>query len=124
MPRSPTWSAFVLAAMVLTATVDARPKFEAVLKSTEVAIDEKVVVTITASWEERGGKEAGLQALGTLVVAVLAFWVMNINQVRHFVFVFPESLLIVLAAILLLGRYSGYRLVELPRFRVLAEPKP
>ena len=31
-----------------------------------------------------------------------------------------ELLLIVLAATLMLGRYTGYRLTELPRFRVLA----
>jgi hypothetical protein len=35
----------------------------------------------------------------------------------HLVFVFPELLLIVLAANLLLGRYTGYRLTELWRFR-------
>jgi len=34
--------------------------------------------------------------------------------------VFPELLLAVLAVTLLLGRYSGYRLTELYRFRVLA----
>jgi hypothetical protein len=36
------------------------------------------------------------------------------------VFVFPELLLVLLAATLLLGRYYGYRLLELPRFKVLA----
>jgi hypothetical protein len=35
-------------------------------------------------------------------------------------FVFPELLLVVLAATLLLGRYSGYRLTELRRFRALS----
>jgi hypothetical protein len=35
------------------------------------------------------------------------------------VFIFPEILLLILAAILLLGRYSGYRLLELVRFRAL-----
>jgi hypothetical protein len=41
--------------------------------------------------------------------------------IRHLLFVFPELLLIVLAATLLLGRYTGYRLVELRRFRVLTK---
>jgi len=36
--------------------------------------------------------------------------------------VFPELLLVVLAATLLLGRYTGYRLFELWRFRELARP--
>jgi hypothetical protein len=34
-------------------------------------------------------------------------------------FVFPELLLVTLAATLLLGRYTGYRLTELARFRAL-----
>jgi len=33
-------------------------------------------------------------------------------------------LLVVLAVILLLGRYSGYRLMELWRFRAFARNKP
>jgi len=34
-------------------------------------------------------------------------------------FVFPELLLIVLATMILMGRYTGYRLLELWRFRYL-----
>ncbi len=45
---------------------------------------------------------------------------MNWTFLQHFIFVFPEFLLVVLAALVLLGRYSGYRLTELPRFKVLA----
>jgi len=42
----------------------------------------------------------------------------------HLVFVFPELLLIVLAANLLLGRYTGYRLTELWRFRSARRQEP
>jgi hypothetical protein len=75
---------------------------------------------MTLAWEERGPRDAFTQAAGSVLVAVLCHLVMTHPFVRHFVFVFPESLLVVLAMTLLLGRYSGYRLVELPRFRVLA----
>jgi len=75
---------------------------------------------MTLAWEERGPREAFTQAIGSILVAILCHLVMTLAIVRHFVFVFPESLLIVLAITLLLGRYSGYRLVELPRFRILA----
>jgi hypothetical protein len=61
-----------------------------------------------------------MQAAGSFFVAVLCYLVMNLGLVKHWVFVFPECLLLVLAATLALGRYSGYRLVELPRFKVLA----
>jgi hypothetical protein len=78
---------------------------------------------MTVIWDEKGPKEAMIQATGSFFVAVLCYLVMNLDIVRHWVFVFPESLLLVLAATLALGRYSGYRLVELPRFRVLAGKK-
>jgi len=44
---------------------------------------------------------------------------MSLDQVEYMVFVFPETLLLILAATLLLGRYSGYRLLELVRFKAL-----
>ncbi|MFP3941467.1 MAG: UUP1 family membrane protein [Thermoanaerobaculia bacterium] len=73
-------------------------------------------------WEERGPSEAVQEGLGTLAVAALAYLVMFLEWVEHLVFVFPELLLLVLAATLLLGRYRGFRLLELVRFRELARP--
>lgn len=73
-------------------------------------------------WEERGAAEAIQEGLGTLAVAALAYLVMFLEWVEHLVFVFPELLLLVLAATLLLGRYRGLRLLELFRFRELARP--
>ena len=70
-------------------------------------------------WEERGPSEAFQEGAGTLLVAALAYQVMSLDMVEHLIFVFPELLLVVLAATLLLGRYSGYRLLELFRFRAL-----
>ena len=58
-----------------------------------------------------------------MVVAVICFGVMEIALLKHLFFVFPELLLLVLAFTLLLGRYSGYRLLELLRFRPLAEAR-
>jgi hypothetical protein len=46
---------------------------------------------------------------------------MNNPHLTHLIFVFPELLLVILALALLLGRYTGYRLTELWRFRDLAE---
>ena len=89
-----------------------------------VALFPLVILTIAIErmsivWEEVGPAEAIKQGLGTLVVAALAYLVMSLDQVEYMVFVFPEILLLILAAILLLGRYSGYRLLELVRFRAL-----
>lgn len=67
-------------------------------------------------WEEEGPKEVLVQGGGSLLVAVLAFLVMDLAVVRHLAFTLPELHLVVLAFILVLGRYTGYRLSELTRF--------
>ncbi len=71
-------------------------------------------------WEERGGSEAIQEGLGSLLVAALSYLVMSLDAVEHLVFIFPELLLLLLAAMLLLGRYRGFRLLELRRFRALS----
>jgi len=75
---------------------------------------------MTLVWEERGATEALQQGLGSIAVGALAYLVMNLRIVEHLLFVFPELLLAVLAATLLIGRYTGYRLTELRRFKALA----
>jgi hypothetical protein len=45
---------------------------------------------------------------------------MNNKFLEHIVFVFPELLFVLLAATLLLGRYAGYRIMDLYRFKALA----
>lgn len=80
-----------------------------------------VIERMSISWEERGARHALKEALGTLIVAILAYLVMSINQIQHLVFVFPELLLVLLAATLALGRYTGYRLTELTRFKSLSQ---
>ncbi len=71
-------------------------------------------------WEEDGPKEVLVQGGGSLLVAITAFLVMDQPLTRHLAFNFPELHLVVLAAILLLGRYTGYRLLELRRFATMA----
>jgi hypothetical protein len=90
-----------------------------------VALFPMVIIAMTIErmsiiWEERGAGEAMKEGIGTLTAAALIYLVMILPAVRYFVLVFPEMLLVVLAAILLLGRYTGYRMTELVRFRALA----
>ena len=72
-------------------------------------------------WEEEGKQSALTQVGGSLLVAVLAFLFMKIGQVQYWAFYFPELLLVLLAGILLIGRYTGYRLSELIRFKTFAD---
>jgi hypothetical protein len=74
-------------------------------------------------WEEEGVKEVLRQGGGSLLVATLAYLAMSIPLVEHLTFNFPEMTLCLLGVILLLGKYTGYRLFELYRFRDLAFKK-
>ncbi len=71
-------------------------------------------------WEEEGPWEVLIQGGGSLGVAVLAFLLMDLRVVQHLSFNFPELNLVLLAGILVIGQYSGYRLSELRRFRDMA----
>lgn len=72
-------------------------------------------------WEEEGKRSAIMQVGGSLFVAVIAYLFMSIRQVQYWAFYFPEMLLVLLAVIILIGRYTGYRLSELFRFRDFKE---
>ena len=72
-------------------------------------------------WEEEGFHEVFLQGGGSLLVAVLSYLVMTNRIVEHLTFNFPELTLSLLAVILVLGKYTGYRLSELYRFRDLGK---
>ncbi|NKB97134.1 MAG: gonadoliberin III [Pseudomonadales bacterium] len=67
-------------------------------------------------WEEEGPKEVFVQGSGSLLVAIAAYLLMNVKVIEHLVFNFPELHLISLALVMLVGRYTGYRLLELKRF--------
>jgi hypothetical protein len=89
-----------------------------------IALFPMVIISMTIErmsivWEERGASEAMQEGVGSLVVAAVAYVVMGIGALAHLVFVFPELLLLVVAASLLAGRYTGYRLLELRRFKAL-----
>lgn len=71
-------------------------------------------------WEEEGPVEVFKQGGGSLITAVFAFLLMDIYQVRYWMFNFLGLQLVVLALILIIGSYTGYRLFELWRFSPLA----
>jgi hypothetical protein len=72
--------------------------------------------------EEDGLMYAVQLSLGTVVVALLCFAVLKWDRIGDWVLVYPESHFFTIAAFILLGRYAGYRLTELWRFRDLVEP--
>lgn len=88
-----------------------------------VALFPMVIMAMTIErmsqiWEELGSGEALKQGLGSLLVASVSYLAMSSKLLGHLAFVFPELLLVFLALTLLMGRYTGYRLSELWRFRM------
>jgi len=75
-------------------------------------------------WEEEGPREVFIQGTGSIIVAIAAFVLMRNPVVGHLSFNFPELNLVVIALIMLIGKYTGYRLLELRRFRAMEEQAP
>lgn len=72
-------------------------------------------------WDEEGPKDVFIQGGGTLLSAALIYFAMKNRFVGHLTYSFPELLLVVLAVIIMIGSYSGYRLTELRRFEPLVK---
>ena len=72
---------------------------------------------------EEDGLGASLQMLfGTLLVGLCCYFVLQGEQVGRLLLNYPELHLFSLALLIGLGRYTGYRLTELWRFRDFAVP--
>ena len=87
-----------------------------------VALFPMVILTMTIerlsiTWEERGGGHAMKVGVGTIIAASLAHVLMNVPELTYFVFTFPAVLLVLVGFMLAMGRYRGYRLTELFRFK-------
>jgi hypothetical protein len=67
--------------------------------------------------EEAGAREGLLTATGSAGVAVITYGILQLEPLQLTFFVYPELLFAVAAVQVLLGRYTGYRLLELLRFR-------
>lgn len=70
-------------------------------------------------WDEDGPREVFLQGAGSLLTASVAYLLMGNTLVADTVFLYPELLLILLAVIISIGNYSGYRLSDLRRFAAM-----
>jgi hypothetical protein len=75
--------------------------------------------------EAEDGTASSFKTLvGTMAVAATVSLSLAPDAVSYWMFRYPETLGVVLAAQLLLGRYTGYRLTELYRFADLLEEGP
>jgi hypothetical protein len=72
--------------------------------------------------EESGARAALRTAAGSAAIAAITHEILHFEGLQLTFFVYPELLLAVGALQILLGRYTGYRLMEVFRFRRLRRP--
>jgi len=71
--------------------------------------------------EESGAFQALRTAAGSAAVAAITYKIIKIDPLQLTFFVYPELLFAIMGLLLLLGNYSGYRLSEILRFKILGE---
>jgi hypothetical protein len=126
VPRLACMLVVVIALMVIMSLLSQRLGFT---QGLSIALFPMVILTMTIErmsivWEEFGTRETIKETLGTLIVAMSGYWVMNHPQLVHLMFNFPELLLVILTLCIAIGSYSGYRLSEVLRFKDLAKVDP
>jgi transglutaminase-like putative cysteine protease len=84
-----------------------------------------IVERISVSLEEEGAANTLRRIGATLVAIYLTYAVIRVRGLQTLFLVYPELLLVILGLLVAVGRYTGYRLSELIRFRELADaPRP
>lgn len=80
-----------------------------------------IIERASITWEEDGALNAGKEVFFSLVVAVITYFVVSNEYIRHVVFAFNEINLVIWFIVMLLGTYTGYRITELTRFSPLVK---
>ncbi|WP_027856055.1 inactive transglutaminase family protein [Marinobacterium jannaschii] len=119
-------SAVIIVVILLTATFSVIAYNLRLVEGLNIMFFPMIIIAWTIErlsllWEEEGAKEVLQQGGGSLMVALLAYVVMSNIYVQHLTFNFPGLQLVLLAFVLMLGSYTGYRLIELVRFSPLAD---
>jgi hypothetical protein len=87
-----------------------------------------VIMTMTVerfflTMEEDSLRFAFQLLAGTLAVACCCYLVLRWDAVGRWILIYPEFHFFTIAILIMLGRYSGYRLTELWRFSDLSGPQ-
>ena len=94
------------------------------LNFARVALFPMIILTLTVErlsiiTEESGIWNALRIAFLTLIVASSSYAIMSSRFLQSIVITFPETILVVIAIYIYIGRYSGFRLIEFTRFKHL-----
>ncbi len=122
VPRISAVLVFVIVIFVFISVLSLKLDFE---KGLQVTFFPMIIISWTIErmsvlWEEEGPRDVLIQGGGSLFTACIVYLVMINKFLGHLTYAFPELLLVLLAIILIIGSYSGYRLTELRRFEPMA----
>ena len=82
-----------------------------------------IIERASITWEEDGAMNACREVFYSLIVAIITYFIVSSEYIRHIMFAFDELNLVILFTVMLLGTYTGYRLTELTRFAPLVKDK-
>mgnify|MGYP001219113567 FL=1 len=118
VPRIASVLVFVIIIYAAIGIISSKMGWQAGLKVTffPMIILSWTIERMSILWDEEGGHEVMVQGGGSLLTASLAFLLMSNTFVADTIFLYPELLLVLLAVIISIGSYSGYRLSDLRRF--------
>lgn len=80
-----------------------------------------IIERASITWEEEGARNTLQEIFNTLLTAIVTYFVISNEYVRHVMFAFNELNFVIMFIVMLLGTYTGYRLTEITRFASLAQ---
>ena len=124
VPRLSMILTFVILALAFAALVGSKFDMKGIMA---VGLLPIVILTMTIERffiliEEAGLREAVRTVLGSAAVASISYWIINQEPIQFIFYFYPELLFGIAGIQLLLGRYTGFRLSEIFRFRELRRP--
>ncbi|MBR2273516.1 MAG: UUP1 family membrane protein [Alphaproteobacteria bacterium] len=80
-----------------------------------------IIERASITWEEEGARNTIKEIFNTLLTAIVTYFVISNDYVRHIMFAFNELNIVIMFIVMLLGTYTGYRLTEITRFASLVK---
>ena len=122
----PRISAVVICVVILMASISVLSYKMGLAEGVSVTVFPMIIISWTIErtsimWEEHGGQEVIEKMGGSLLISIIVYFVMTNSFIKYVTFTFPEVMLLILAFVLLIGVYTGYRLTELFRFEPLVQ---
>ena len=123
VPRIAAVVIFVILIMQTFTILGYRLKFDMISTAAffPIIIMAWIIERASITWEEDGAVNACEEIINSLLAALITYFVINNEMIRHVMYAFNELNLVILFIVMLLGTYTGYRLTELRRFSPIAE---